>query len=115
VLFVEAIPSLAATGSPVVMHRSDPARTGVYDDGGILPDNSTLWRRPTGWFVESSPAVANGTVYVGSMDFCIYAIGSQGLSPTPTPTSTPKSTPTPIPLEIAFLAIVAAVYFLKLK
>ena len=34
-----------------------------------------LWSYQTGWFVDSSPAVANGVVYVGSDDGNVYAFG----------------------------------------
>jgi outer membrane protein assembly factor BamB len=46
-----------------------------------------LWSFTTGGFVLSSPAVANGIVYVGSDDGNVYAIGdaatatSQGTTP----------------------------------
>jgi eukaryotic-like serine/threonine-protein kinase len=32
-----------------------------------------LWKYTTGGFIGSSPAVANGTVYVGSYDTYMYA------------------------------------------
>jgi len=35
-----------------------------------------LWRYRTGFYVYSSPAVANGVVYVGSTDNNIYALNA---------------------------------------
>ena len=35
-----------------------------------------LWRYQTGHWVESSPAVADGVVYVGSYDTNVYALGA---------------------------------------
>jgi outer membrane protein assembly factor BamB/PKD repeat protein len=59
---------------PATMFRSDAAHTGVYDDGGIVPTNNEKWRFETGGGVSSSPAVANGVVYVGSNDNNLSAI-----------------------------------------
>ncbi|HYM02260.1 MAG TPA: PQQ-binding-like beta-propeller repeat protein, partial [Stellaceae bacterium] len=33
-----------------------------------------LWKTHTGGAIDSSPAVVNGVVYVGSNDFSVYAI-----------------------------------------
>jgi outer membrane protein assembly factor BamB len=38
-----------------------------------------LWRAPTGDAVQSSPAVANGMVYVGSVDDKVYAFDAAGI------------------------------------
>ena len=56
------------------MFRANPEYTGVYESGGIEPGNTELWRFATGGIVYSSPAVANGIVYVGSEDKNLYAI-----------------------------------------
>jgi outer membrane protein assembly factor BamB len=37
-----------------------------------------LWTATTGGFVLSSPAVANGVVYVGSQDAKLYAFDAEG-------------------------------------
>ena len=55
------------------MFRANPEHTGVYGNAGIEPGNTELWRFVTGGIV-SSPAVANGIVYVGSEDKNLYAI-----------------------------------------
>jgi len=55
------------------MFRGGPAHTGVYQGGG--PTLFGLaWRAATDGDVISSPAVANGTVYVGSGDGQLYAL-----------------------------------------
>jgi outer membrane protein assembly factor BamB len=36
-----------------------------------------LWTYAAGNFVESSPAVANGVVYVGSDDYNVYALNAK--------------------------------------
>jgi len=55
------------------MFRGGPAHTGVYQGGGptLL---GLAWRAATDGDVISSPAVANGTVYVGSGDGQLYAL-----------------------------------------
>jgi len=58
------------------MFRGNPEHTGVYDDGGIVPTNTELWRFKTECGVTSSPAVSNGVVYVGSYDKNLYALDS---------------------------------------
>ena len=58
---------------PESMFRGGPAHTGVYQGGG--PTLFGLaWRAATDGDVISSPAVANGTVYVGSGDGQLYAL-----------------------------------------
>jgi outer membrane protein assembly factor BamB len=37
-----------------------------------------LWRFPTGSYVVAGPTVANGVVYVGSMDYNVYAFDLAG-------------------------------------
>jgi len=56
--------------------RSDPANTGVYDDGGRRPAPSLLWTCQTGFRVTSSPSVVDGVVYVGSQDRNLYALNA---------------------------------------
>jgi len=53
--------------------QSDLSNSGVYDDGGMKPEGVLLWNYSTGDEVYSSPAVADGVVYVGSDDHTIYA------------------------------------------
>ncbi len=56
-----------------MMYRSYLNHTGVYDDGGTHPANATRWTASTGGIVLSTPAIANGLVYVGSYDGRVYA------------------------------------------
>jgi PKD repeat protein len=62
--------------------RSDLNNSGVYDDGGIRPGNNPLWIFSTGPyinpgpFVESSPAVVDGVVYIGNSYGSYY--GTEG-------------------------------------
>ena len=70
-LIMALTPSAVAADT---MFRANPQHTGVYDNGGIVPTNTELWRFKTGDMVDSSPAVSNGVVYVGSVDNNLYAI-----------------------------------------
>jgi outer membrane protein assembly factor BamB len=58
------------------MFHADPTHSGVYDDGGIRPNNILRWSYTTGAQVWSSPTVANGFVYVGSEDYKVYALNA---------------------------------------
>src|SRR5665647_2209115 len=62
--------------SPGWKFRADLANTGVYDDGGVRPNNLLKWNFTTGGEVRSSPAVANGVVYIGSDDHNVYALNA---------------------------------------
>ena len=62
--FISVIPASAEDAQ----FRANPEHTGVSGNGGIVPGNTELWRFATGGVVDSSPAVANGIVYVGSED-----------------------------------------------
>jgi outer membrane protein assembly factor BamB len=57
------------------MFNHDLAHTG--SSTSITPTtNQTLWTFTTGGAVETSPAVVNGIVYVGSDDGCVYALNA---------------------------------------
>jgi len=56
------------------MFRHDLSRSGVTDSSGSLPQGKLKWVFSTGAPIHSSPAVADGTVYVGSQDFKLYAL-----------------------------------------
>src|SRR5437762_9357927 len=62
-----------APPAPETMFRGGPAHHGVYKGGGptLL---GLAWRAPTEGDVVSSPAIANGVVYVGSGDGGLYAL-----------------------------------------
>src|SRR5205085_7547205 len=61
------------TAPPESMFRGGPAHQGVYHGGGptLL---GLAWRASTDGDEVSSPAVANGTVFVGSGDGHLYAL-----------------------------------------
>jgi outer membrane protein assembly factor BamB len=55
------------------MFRHDQRNTG--ESKSTAPESSkVLWTYKTGAGVSSSPAVANGRVYIGSLDFQIYCL-----------------------------------------
>ena len=85
--FISVVPASAEDA----MFRANPEHTGVYESGGIEPGNTELWRFATGGIVYSSPAVANGVVYIGSDDKNLYAIGANSLSLTTIPTAIPST------------------------
>ena len=68
--FISVVPASAGDSQ----FRANPEHTGMYDNRGSEPGNTELWRFATGGIVYSSPAVANGIVYVGSEDKNLYAI-----------------------------------------
>jgi len=71
-LLITVLTPVAAAAD--TMFRSNAEHTGVYNNDGIVPTNSDLWWFKTGGIIQSSPAVSNGVVYVGSNDNNIYAI-----------------------------------------
>ncbi len=62
-----------------VGYRSDDNKLYAFSAGGATGCSGTpkackpLWTAATGGYVYSSPAVANGVVYVGSYDGKLYA------------------------------------------
>jgi len=58
------------------MFRHDTSHTGYTTDGGSL-SNTILWSYTTGGGVESSPVVAAGYVYFGSVDHNVYCLNAQ--------------------------------------
>jgi parallel beta-helix repeat protein len=55
------------------MFRHNPLHSGAVTNLGAQI-NQTLWNYTTGGLVESSPAIAEGRIYVGSNDFRIYSL-----------------------------------------
>lgn len=93
------------------MFRHDPAHIG-FSTSTAPSTNQTLWRQPTSGQVRSSPAVANGVVYVGSSDSNVYAIGPT----TPTANSgTPMNTYYIVIAAVAVVFAAAAVISLLLR
>ena len=63
--------SLASTDWPMFHHN--PLHTGAINGTGPLT-NQTLWTYTTGDKIQGHPTVANGVIYVGSLDNYIYAL-----------------------------------------
>ena len=59
------------------MFRANPARTGVFPSNGPTRLNELAWKFKTDGMVNSSPAVADGVVYVGSWDGRLYALDAE--------------------------------------
>jgi outer membrane protein assembly factor BamB len=64
-------PSVTAADT---MFRAGPLHTGIFDNSGIIPVNTSAWHFATESLVSSSPAVVNGIVFIGSDDKNLYAI-----------------------------------------
>jgi outer membrane protein assembly factor BamB len=94
VLFAGAVPAAAQTDT--MQLRYNATHTGDYSAvaGSVQPNNQLKWNYTTvtgAWFY-SSPAVANGVVYVGSDDYNVYAIGNESMSTPTTLTAAAPST-----------------------
>src|SRR5258706_13839211 len=57
------------------MFRGNPSHTGVYEGVGVPKLTGVKWKFHTNGLVISSPAMANGTAYVGTTDGKLYAVG----------------------------------------
>ena len=69
-LLLAAVPGAMAQTT----FHGNTARTGVYDSPGPKQFNGVKWTFKTGGPIVSSPAVADGVVYIGSMDGYLYAV-----------------------------------------
>lgn len=56
--------------------RGDSAHSGVYQGTGVTQLAGVKWKFRTHGYVNSSPAVSNGVVYVGSTDGNVYAVSA---------------------------------------
>src|SRR5215469_17531921 len=64
----------SALAAEPAMFRGDARHGGVYDAAGVVELHGVKWTFHTGAAVISTPAVSNGTVYVGSSDHNLYAL-----------------------------------------
>jgi outer membrane protein assembly factor BamB len=65
----------AADADQWPMFHHDPTHSGYTNSTGPTT-NQTIWTYKTGVNVDSSPAVSGGVVYIGSMDFYVYALNA---------------------------------------
>jgi outer membrane protein assembly factor BamB len=56
------------------MFRGDIEHSGVYHSAAVTHSPKVKWKFHTSGYVNSTPAVANDTVYVGSADGSLYAV-----------------------------------------
>lgn len=68
--------SSSLPGKWTMFHR-DLGHTGSTSLRGTTPQGTQKWAFPTGGPIHSSPAIANGTVYVGSRDWKLYALDAE--------------------------------------
>ena len=73
VLLLLTVPATMAQGT----FHGDAARTGVYAAAGPLQLKGTQWRFKTEGPIIGSPAIANGVVYIGSIDGHLYAVDQE--------------------------------------
>ena len=59
------------------MFRGDLTRSGAAEPIGPPPAGELKWKFETGGPIRSSPALANGTIYIGSRDFSLYALDAE--------------------------------------
>jgi len=69
----EGLSAVSAVGEWAMFHH-DLERTGSTGPSGVLPQGKLRWLFSTSGAIHSSPAVANGTVYIGSWDGRFYAL-----------------------------------------
>ena len=64
------------TGAQATFH-GNTARTGVYDSAGPKQFGGVKWTLKTGGPIVASPAIADGVIYIPSMDTYLYAIDQE--------------------------------------
>ena len=73
VLLIASAFALPLSAQNLPMFRGDLRHSGIYDGPGVRNLSGVKWAFKTGARVVSSPAVANGVVYVGGEDHKVYA------------------------------------------
>ncbi len=75
-IFFELSQSINSNSLPGewAMFRHDLGRSGATSSSSTLPQGTVKWVFSTGGPIHSSPAVVDGTVYVGSQDHKFYAL-----------------------------------------
>ena len=69
-LLLATVPAAAAQST----FHGNIARTGVYDSPGPTQFSGVKWTFKTGGPIVASPAIADGVVYIASMDTYLYAV-----------------------------------------
>jgi outer membrane protein assembly factor BamB len=70
--------AVAATQAPAQeTFHADSARTGVYPSAGPTKEPTVRWRFKAAGPIVTTPAIADGVVYVGSMNGHLYAIDQE--------------------------------------
>src|ERR1700693_5666640 len=70
-LLLAALPAFSAESATF---RGDPQHSGVYAAAGVPKLNGIKWTFHAAGRVDSSPAVADSTVYIGSTAGLLYAV-----------------------------------------
>ena len=68
------IAALSASQETAAMFRGDAAHSGVYASAPLRQFGGLQWRVQTGGMVQSSAALHDGTLYIGSGDGLLYAL-----------------------------------------
>jgi outer membrane protein assembly factor BamB len=66
--------SAGVGADPPVMFRADAQHSGLYAGQGVAQLHGVKWSFHAGGPIISSPAIADGSVYVGSADHSVYAL-----------------------------------------
>jgi outer membrane protein assembly factor BamB len=79
VLLCVAIPAFCfpAFSTDPFMFRGNAQHIGIFDSAGIATFGGIKWKFHTAGQVISSPAVAGGTIFVGSTDGNLYAVNQE--------------------------------------
>lgn len=73
-LIALSVSVLAASAQSVPMFRGNLQHTGEYSGAGVPAFTKIKWKFATHGQVISSPAIADGTAYIGSTDGNLYAV-----------------------------------------
>src|SRR5215468_7182661 len=68
---------VSQTAIPQSMFHGNLAHTGVYESPGPTQFHNLKWTFHTRGAIVASPAIVDGTVYIGSMDAHLYAIDQE--------------------------------------
>ena len=71
------IAALSASQESATMFRGDAAHSGVYSSAPLRRFGGLQWRVQTGGMVQSSAALHDGTLYIGSGDGLLYALDAR--------------------------------------